>query len=974
MRDSKAHAATSGSVPFMLRGPKSVRTTLAVAVAAAIGFAPAVMVASPAYAVPGEITRVGTTDIDVTEGGRIEIRLNRETGGPVTEQEVTWIATGGDLPAADSDDVVSMSGTVVFPAATNATSPQSQTISIQTVNDTMDEEDVENLDIAITVPGSSIPVTAHIKDNDAPPTYRLMVDDTTPDEGASSVKVSAMLSAPSGKEVRIPVSTTPGSAKAGAEQDYVALASDAVLTVPVGSYDSSVESITINNDHLYEEQTQSFTVKSSSSTTASGTQSVTVGIEDNEEQPEINVEAVDAAPEGTDLDYLVSLSGPRSERPVSATWTTADGVGSDFVPDPTDPVGRATASSDYNGGTGTVTFRAATGEDDSTEANKQQHVKIRTLRDSIDEIDPEALHLTLSKPVIGKLGDKSVATGRITDENLPPEVRLLPTTRSAAEGNSGQKAQTFTVRLDKASGRKVVVNYATDESSAKQGSDFIMSSGSLIFQPGETEKTFSVNVVGDTALELDEKFTVTLTVPTGVAELATSANGPQDFTIRNDDSTATYSVAPLSVKEGSEGTVAVLPIKLSAATDTNAAFTVTPSGTPGPGVATNTGAGLGEVDYVAPATPVIIPAGQTTGYAYFLVNGDDVYEGDESFTLTVSPTTLTETLVTGTGKTAKVTITDDDAAPSLQINDADAEEGDDVQLTAVTVGAAQNTLTYNVTLRGGSVNGSVAASANDFTDPGTVGVTIDGGTISGTTVRVGDPVTVADDEASEPAETVLITGSAFGTAGKVVPGTLTIAANDGADEVPTNPGEPGEPGESPKPTIFAPATVNGAANVTITGKVAANATVELWGAPIGGGAPAWIANTKATATGNYSFTRSIVQGMRFVTQSKEVNSNEARVLVNQWASLTATSPSKGRVSVTVKTSPNANGRKVVVQRWTGPNTWTNLLVSRANVNGAYAATTVVPSGTIALRAWVEGDAGRGINGPGWSDIVRPVIK
>jgi hypothetical protein len=237
---------------------------------------------------------------------------------------------------------------------------------------------------------------------------------------------------------------------------------------------------------------------------------------------------------------------------------------------------------------------------------------------------------------------------------------------------------------------------------------------------------------------------------------------------------------------------------------------------------------------------------------------------------------------------------------------------------------------------------------------------------------VGDPFAITADEYKEPNETILVTGSGVGGVGSVRSGVLTIAADEGS--TPGGPGEPGEPGEAPKPTIFAPASITGAGRVSISGKVAPNATVELWGAPVSGGDTKWIANTKAGTTGNYSFATSISQGTRFITQSQKVNSNEVRVSVNQWVSLTASSPSAGRVSVVVKTSPNASGRKVVVQRWTGPNTWTNILVSRANVNGAYAATTTAPRGTVALRAWVEGDAGMGINGPGWSSIVRPVIR
>ncbi|GAA0454191.1 hypothetical protein Ade02nite_02570 [Paractinoplanes deccanensis] len=976
MRSSTAHAATSGSVPFMLRGPKSVRRILAVAVAGAIGFTPAVINSSPAYAAVGDITRVGTGAIEVTEGGRIDIRLSRAGGGPLDEAEVTWAVADGLDPTIDEDDVVAMSGSVIFPAAANATSAQNQTVSIGTVNDTMDEQDLENLEITLTLPSPQSPITvnASIRDNDAPPAYRLVVDDANPDESAPSVMVSATLSAPSGKDIEIPLSTQAGTAKAGANQDFVALdtVTPPVLTILAGALDSDEVPVTINNDDVFEEPVQSFTVRGGTSPTVTGTQSATVNIHDNEDQPEIDVVAAGAANEGDEIDFRVHLSGA-SERPVTAAWHTDDGPGADYEADPLSPHGRAVAGQDYTGGNGTVTFRAATASDDTTEGNELQHVKVRSTRDTIDELNPEDMHLTLSNPTIGKLAEDFVATGSITDTNVPPEVRLLPTTRSATEGNSGVKAQTFTVRLDKPSGQKVKVQYAVtagQTNPATPGSDFISRPGTLIFQPGETEKTFTVDIVGDSALETDETFEVEILAAN--ATLATDLNtGPVPFTIRNDDSAPSFSVAPLVLKEGNEGTVAVLPVKLSGATAANATFNVTAAAGTGQGGATDAGANPGDIDYVDPTATVIIPAGQTTGFAYFLVNGDDVFEGDESLSVEVATDTVsgTDLIVTGTPKTAKVTITDDDPAPSVRINSDEADEGDSVQLTATTMGVAQHDVSYNVTARGGSANGSAAAAADDFSDPGTIGLTIDGGTLSGSTVNVGDPIDITDDERPEPAETVLVSGSAFGTAGKVEQGVLTIAANDDGDQGGEGPGE--EPGDN-RPTISAPGRT-GAGPVTITGRVAPDATVELWGAPIGGGELAWIANTKATATGNYSFTRTISQGMRFVAQSQEVNSNEVRVTITQGVTLTASSPRADHVTVLVKSSPNAAGRKVVVQRWTGPNTWTNILVSRANVNGAYTATTTAPSGTIALRAWVEGVPSQGIN-TGYSAIVRPVIK
>jgi hypothetical protein len=64
--------------------------------------------------------------------------------------------------------------------------------------------------------------------------------------------------------------------------------------------------------------------------------------------------------------------------------------------------------------------------------------------------------------------------------------------------------------------------------------DFVggmLPSGTVSFAAGETGKTVTVNVAGDTAMEADEGFTVTLSAPTGAALTGASAIG----SILNDD-------------------------------------------------------------------------------------------------------------------------------------------------------------------------------------------------------------------------------------------------------------------------------------------------------------------------------------------------------------------------------------------------------------------------------------------------------
>jgi hypothetical protein len=89
----------------------------------------------------------------------------------------------------------------------------------------------------------------------------------------------------------------------------------------------------------------------------------------------------------------------------------------------------------------------------------------------------------------------------------------------------------FTVTLGKATPLRVSVTYATADGTATAGSDYTTTSGTLVFAPGETSKTIAVPIVGDTTVEPDESFTLTLSTPVNATLGTASATG----TITNDD-------------------------------------------------------------------------------------------------------------------------------------------------------------------------------------------------------------------------------------------------------------------------------------------------------------------------------------------------------------------------------------------------------------------------------------------------------
>jgi hypothetical protein len=97
-------------------------------------------------------------------------------------------------------------------------------------------------------------------------------------------------------------------------------------------------------------------------------------------------------------------------------------------------------------------------------------------------------------------------------------------------------------------GKAVTVGYVTANGTATAPADYTATSGTLTFAPGETAKTVTVAVVGDTVFEGDETFTLVLSSPVNGALGAGQEHA--SATISDDDAAPSFSIAPTSYAEG----------------------------------------------------------------------------------------------------------------------------------------------------------------------------------------------------------------------------------------------------------------------------------------------------------------------------------------------------------------------------------------------------------------------------------------
>ena len=135
----------------------------------------------------------------------------------------------------------------------------------------------------------------------------------------------------------------------------------------------------------------------------------------------------------------------------------------------------------------------------------------------------------------------------------------------------------------------------------------------------------------------------------------------------------------------------------------------------------------------------------------------------------------------------------------------------------------------------------------------------------------------------------------------------------------------------------------------------------------------YIASTQSDANGNYKFSRWIGQGYRFATQANDVNSATVMVWVQQSPVFAASSPSRGKLALTVTGNPRAAGQTVIVQRWVGGK-WVNAWRGTTGSTNQWKATINVAAGSAhTLRAFIAGHTPDGLL-PGYSVSRNVTIR
>ena len=431
--------------------------------------------------------------------------------------------------------------------------------------------------------------------------------------------------------------------------------------------------------------------------------------------------------------FTVSLDNPAPVGGVTFQVDTVDGS--------------ATSGSDYTGivaGSGSI----AAGQTSTT-------VNVTINGDTTYEGN-ETFSVNLSN-ITGTTNATASVGATILDDDSQPTITVGDA--NGVEGDSGTSLLNFPVTLSNASVFDVSFSVQTVDGSATAGSDYDALSTTVTIPAGSLSGNIAVTVHGDTTTEPDETFTLQLSNANGGALAAMVATG----TILNDDNvTPAFSINNVTQAEGNSGT-------------SNFVFTVSsnvnaPVGGYALNVDTADGSATAGEDYVALHTTATIAEGTNSTTVTVQVNGDNKYEADETFSVTLSnpPAGTSIGTATGTG-----TISNDDAVPTLSIANATVNEGNSGTTTA----------TFNVSLS--NPNASAVAftinTADVTASAGSDYVAIVGGSASiaaGATSTTID-VTINGDTAVEANETFTLNLSGISnTTNATASATGTITNDD----------------------------------------------------------------------------------------------------------------------------------------------------------------------------------------------------
>ncbi len=458
----------------------------------------------------------GTTDYSFT------ISLNSAAS---TQQTVSYNVAGNGASAANSLDFSgALSGSVVFAAG-----ELSKTIHVLVAGDTVIESNetfgvvLSNASAGLTLGTAS--ATATILNDDNPVVFNLIDgtrrgDNIVGTSGADYINGRGGDDTIRGGQGNDTIIGGDGSDRAifsGAFSGYAVSYDRNTQTYTVTGGTDGTDTITGVEFFQFSDVTKTAAQLENGTAPLPPTSTVSIST--------ITTSAAEGNSGATDYSFAINLNAASSTQQTVVYTVAGNGV-------------NAANTGDFSGVlTGNVIFAAG-------ETSKIIHVLVNG--DTTFESN-ETFGVTLSNASAGLTLGTSIANAIILNDDVSSTpttsiVSISAATSSASEGNSGTTDYSFTVNLNTSSSTQQTLTYsaAGSGSNAANAADFSGAlTGNIVFAAGETSKTIHVFVAGDTIVETNETFNVTLSNMSSGLTLGTAT---ASATILNDDANVVFNI------------------------------------------------------------------------------------------------------------------------------------------------------------------------------------------------------------------------------------------------------------------------------------------------------------------------------------------------------------------------------------------------------------------------------------------------
>ena len=352
--------------------------------------------------------------------------------------------------------------------------------------------------------------------------------------------------------------------------------------------------------------------------------------------------------------------------------------------------------------------------------DQNQSIIFTSVDDAIDDGAQETDLVVSSLSSDSDYSGLSQVLSCTTQDNDTAGVSVSVSTLSVTEGDG---VSTVTVQLDSEPTDSVSLTLATDTA------DLSLSKVNLTFDSSNwsTPQAFTVEATDDSIYEADEVGTLSITSSLSSDAIYAGLSGQDfDFNVSDNESLPEVSISDLTVSEGDSDVA--LSISVSVSPLSYQAITV--------GYTTQNDSASAGLDYQSAAGNVVIEAGDSSAVISVTLSGDNLLESDEDFL--VSLTSLSLGGFALGGDTARITIEDDDASPTIvgiasssaslsaslsttssltcDFTDADFTQGDDYELTLVARGP-DNSTEYLLCSGTSSSEACAAGGSPSITEP-----------------------------------------------------------------------------------------------------------------------------------------------------------------------------------------------------------------------------------------------------------------